>query len=117
MTLDESLLLMSRQLYYFLGLMFARFRHWMPQTDYPRCSAGMSTGGVVGYESASGLEDEADCEAIAALEAAFDDLTLAERTMIEQVMGIQPWVWTAREGVLESAVRKLEKKLRSIGAL
>lgn len=117
MSRDEALQLMHCRLYDLLGLMFSKFRHWIPQVEYPRCSAGMTSGGVVGYESAVDMECEADAEAVRVLEAGFDDLTLAERTMIEQAMGIRPWVWTARPGVLESAIKKLERKLRSIGAI
>ena len=117
MNRDDALQLMTCQLYRLLGLMFSRFRRWMPQVDYPRCAVGLSTGGVVGYESAVEMEDEADAEAVRALEAAYDDLSPAERIFIEMCIGLQPWVWTVRESVANSAIRKLETKLRGIGAL
>jgi hypothetical protein len=53
--------------------------------------------------------------AIRVLEAGWDDLTLAERSVIEVVLGRQPDVWTVRLEVYESAVEKLEKRLRMIG--
>jgi hypothetical protein len=117
MNQEEALMLMSCRLYDLLGKMFSMFRRWMPQTDFPRCSAGMSSGGVVGYESADELDLEADHDAIRVLEAGWDDLSAAERTVIEVVLGRQPDVWTVRHEVYETAIAKLEKRLRMIGVV
>lgn len=115
MTRDDALQLIHPRLYALLCFMFAKFRNWGPRLGYPSHSAGFSSGGSVSeFED---LEDEVDSSAVRVLEAGWSDLTLAERTMIEQVVGLQPWVWTARPGVMESAIAKLEKKLRTIGAI
>lgn len=114
MTREQALMLMSCRLYALLGLMFSRWRRWRAQTDYPRCSAGFNSGGSVSeFED---LEDDVDRDAVLVLEAGWDGLTPAEKIMVEQAIGLQPWVWTARPGVLESAIAKLERKLRTIGA-
>lgn len=117
MNRDDAMMLMHRNLYRLLGLMMSMHRRWMPNTGYPRRAAGLATGGVVGYETAGEMEDEGDVYAARALEASFDELTPAERICIEMVIGTQPWVWTARPGVMEAAIAKLEKKLREIGAM
>lgn len=117
MTHDEAVQAMSFQLYRLLGLMFFRFRCWMPNTGYPRSSPGMSTGGLVGFESAMEMLDDADAEATHALEAGYDDLNQEERIIIEQCMGIRPWGFVTHAAPLESAISKLENKLRSIGAM
>ena len=113
MNRDEYLQLMSCRLYDLLGLMFAKWRRWSPKIGWPSSSCGFSSGGSV--SEFSDLEDECDMAAIRVLEAGWDDLTLAERTVIEMVIGRQPWVWTVRPGVYESAIAKLEKRLRMIG--
>jgi hypothetical protein len=115
MTRDEALQQISCQLYDLLGKMFAMFRRWMPQTGFPRCSAGLSSGGVVGYESADEMDLEADMEAIRVLEVGWDSLTSAERTVIEMIMGVQPWVWVPREEVMQSAIKKLDARLKMLG--
>ena len=115
MSRDDALLMISPRLYELLRKLFVRFRCWAPQTGYPRASAGMATGGSVSYESFGEWEDEQDSEAVWVLEAAFDGLNPAERTVIEQLVGVLPWVFQARAGVLESAIAKLERKMRGIG--
>lgn len=115
MTQEDALNLIHPRLYSLLCLMFSRFASWRPRIGYSASSVGFSCGWTVSdFED---LENEVDTAAVRALEAGYDELTMAERTMIEQVIGFQPWVWSARPGVMESAIGKLEKKLRIIGAI
>lgn len=115
MTRDEALQLMSVRLYDLLGMMFAKWRAWMPKVGYPSCSAGFASGGSVSeFED---LEEECDAAAVRVIEAGWAELTLAERTAIEILWGRMPDVWTVRPGVYESAIKKLEKRLRMIGGV
>ncbi len=104
--------LMSIRLYSLLCLMYATFRNWGPRIGFPSSSAGFYSGGSVA--DFSDLEEACDAHAVQALEVGWDALTAAERIMVEQTIGVLPWVFTARPGVLESAVAKLEKRLRVI---
>jgi hypothetical protein len=114
MNREEYLQLMSCRLYDLLGLMFAKWRSYMPKVGWPTSSCGFSSGGSVSeFED---LEDQLDTAAVRVLEAGWGDLTPAERTAIEVVLGGMPNVWTVRPGVYESAIAKLEKRLRMIGA-
>lgn len=112
MTRDEAILLMSPRLYELLGMMLSRWANWMPQVGFPRVSAGMVSGGRVTIDTWEDLESEVDTAAVLAIEAAWGDLSQAERVMIEQCMGRLPWVFTARPGTLEAAIEKLERKIR-----
>jgi hypothetical protein len=105
--------MMSCRLYDLLGLMFARWRLWGPRVGWPTSSCGFASGGSV--SEFSDLEEECDLAAIRVLEAGWDGLTLAERTVIEVVLGRQPDVWSVRMEVYESAIAKLERRLRMIG--
>ena len=114
MNRDEALQIMSCRLFDLLGQLFAHYRNWRPRIGFPSCSAGMGTGGSV--SEFADLEDEVDLAALKVLEAGLDELSLAEMVVIEMAVGVQPWVWTVRPGVYESAIEKLEKRLRMIGA-
>ena len=113
MTRDDAMQLMSIRLYDLLGKMFSHFRLWAPKLGHRRSAVGFASGGSV--SEFADLEIEIDAAAIRVLEAGWDTLTVAERVMVEQTLGVLPWVFTARPGVLESAVEKLEKRLRMIG--
>ena len=113
MNRDQYLQLMSCRLYDLLGLMFAKWRKWSPKVGWPSSSCGFASGGSV--SEFSDLEEECDMVAIRVLEAGWDDLTLAERTVIEAILWRQPDVWVVRLDVYESAVAKLEERLRMIG--
>lgn len=112
---NEALQLMSCRLYDLLGLMFAKWRNYMPRVGWPSSSCGFATGGSVSeFED---LEIECDEAAIRVLEAGWDELSLAEKTAIEVLWGKMPDVWIVRPGVYESAIAKLEKRLRMIGGV
>lgn len=115
MTRDEAQQFMSRHMYELLGKMFSMFARWAPQIGYPRTSAGLATGGVVGYESADEMDLEADMSAIKVLEAGWDELSPAEQTAIQQVTGHLPWAFGPREEVLMLALEKLDRRMRMIG--
>ena len=110
MTRDEAMQLMSCRLYWLLSMMAVRWRNWRPKIGYPSCSAGFNTGGSV--SDFDDLEHEGNAAAIAALETGWADLNPAERTVIEMIVGLQPWVWVPRESILLSAIDKLERKVR-----
>jgi hypothetical protein len=114
MTREDALQLMSCRLYDLLGQLFAYYRNWRPKIGYPANSAGFSSGGSV--SEFADLEDEVDTAALKVLEAGWDELGESERVYIEMLMGVTPWVWTVRPSVMESAIEKLEKRLRMIGA-
>jgi len=104
---------MSPRLYSLLGKLFAYFRNWHPGIGFRSSSVGLSCGGASAeFEE---LEIQIDIAAMKVLETGWDELNIAERTCVEMALGIQPWVWTARVGVMEAAIEKLEKKLRTIG--
>ena len=113
MTRDDAIQMMSCRLYNLLRVMMMAWRHWRPEELTYKGPSMFATGGSV--SSFEDLENEADRAAIDVLEAGWDGLSIAERSFIEQTVGLVPWVWTVRESVAEEAIRKLEKKLREIG--
>jgi hypothetical protein len=93
--------------------MFAKWRAYRPKISWPSSSCGFATGGSVSeFED---LEIECDDAAVRVVEAGWDELGASEKIYIEMVMGVTPWVWTVRPCVMESAIEKLEKRLRMIG--
>lgn len=115
MTRDQALQLMSWHLYRVFKVMYLRCKHHVECHGYAKRSAGFSSGGSVGYESSDDLGDEQDVIAANILETFyFEKLTKAEQAAIEQAVFGAPAVWTYRDGVLDSAIKKLEGKLREI---
>ena len=113
MTRDDAVMMVSQQLYRGLSMMFAHWRRWRPKVGFPSSSVGFSTGGSV--SELEDLEDAADMELERILEAGWIGMSLAERTCIEMLMGKMPWVWSARPGVMESAIEKLNAQMRKVG--
>lgn len=101
------------RLEYLLDQMHRAWRAWRPRLGWPEASCGFHSGGSVSdWED---LESEVDGHALRATEAAFDDLTPAERLSLGVAMGWEPAVWTVRAGVLEVAIAKLEAGIRRRG--
>jgi hypothetical protein len=112
MNREDCLQLMSCRLYDLLGLMMYRWRNWAPKVGWYSASCGFASGGSVSeFED---LEESVDAHAVTVLETGWTELSPAERLSVEMAIGVQPWVWTVRPGVYESAIAKLEKKLREL---
>ncbi len=115
MTREEMLYMIPPGVFRLLNMMFFRFRVWRPRVGYPSVSAGFASGGAVGIDSIEDMEEEADTYAVGVTEAAYDELNTAERIAIRVAMGQEAAVWAWRDGVLESAIEKLESRLRRNG--